>query len=49
MKLEIHKYLSKEVALRGESLSRYYNIYNEKIYLTLPHYMLTNNILIFTR
>jgi hypothetical protein len=49
MKLEIHKNLSKEVALRGKSLSRYYNIYNQRISFIIPHYMLTDNVLTFTR
>lgn len=49
MKLEIHKYLSTEITLRVINLCRYYDIYNQRITFTIPNYMLTNNVLIFTK
>ena len=49
MKLDINRYVSNEITLRGAKMTRYYNVYEKKIDFTMPLYMFTNNLMIFSR
>ena len=49
MKLDINRYVSNEITLRGSKITRYYNVYQKKIDFILPLYMFTNNLMIFSK